>query len=209
MKQCPRCAAEGVGPKPFTEFCKDKQTVSGLAVYCKFHKRAVNAAYVAKDPEACRARARAATRRWAVAHPEELKRVRSKGNKMWRLRYPERAAACSRRTRRANPEKYAALDKLKRQRKPELYAAIKARNVRRYQAAKLKRVPAWADHEKIAQVYEYAKAMTWMTNAPWHVDHIIPLQGKAVSGLHVHTNLQVLPGIENAKKGNRFPVELQ
>ena len=38
----------------------------------------------------------------------------------------------------------------------------------------------------------------------WHVDHIIPLQGKIVSGLHVVDNLQVIPGSENSRKGNRF-----
>ena len=45
---------------------------------------------------------------------------------------------------------------------------------------------------------------------PVRVDHVYPLQGKWVSGLHVHENLQVLPGVENSRKGaRRVQVEFQ
>jgi hypothetical protein len=62
---------------------------------------------------------------------------------------------------------------------------------------KLKRTPKWADLEKIKKIYiDCPDGMT--------VDHIIPLRGKLVSGLHVHSNLQYLTKSDNSKKHNSF-----
>lgn len=63
--------------------------------------------------------------------------------------------------------------------------------------AEIKQRPAWADMKKIREIYE---------NRPngYHVDHIVPLRGKTVCGLHVEHNLQYLPAIENMRKHNTF-----
>jgi hypothetical protein len=71
-----------------------------------------------------------------------------------------------------------------------------ARNAR-YRASKLQRTPKWADHDAIAAWYEAATAFGF------EVDHIVPLKGKFVSGLHVHNNLQLLTKSENCEKGNQ------
>lgn len=73
---------------------------------------------------------------------------------------------------------------------------------------KLQRAMAWADTDAIKAIYAEAHRRTRETGIPHHVDHEIPLQGRLVSGLHVHNNLQILTGSENSKKRNRFEIEL-
>ena len=77
----------------------------------------------------------------------------------------------------------------------------------KYTIEKLRRTPKWLtveDYEHIKQIYKNAAQKTKETGVPWHVDHIIPLRGKYVSGLHVPTNLQILSGVENSRKRNQY-----
>ena len=80
---------------------------------------------------------------------------------------------------------------------------------RQRQLAKVQRTPSWLvadDYWLMEQAYELAQLRTNIFGFPWHVDHTIPLRGRTVSGLHVPTNLQVIPGAENSRKGNRMGV---
>ena len=80
---------------------------------------------------------------------------------------------------------------------------------RKRQAAKLNRTPAWLtdfDKLKIECLYQVAAMRTRESGYAWHVDHIIPLQGKTVSGLHVPSNLRVIPATENLRKNNLYGI---
>jgi hypothetical protein len=77
---------------------------------------------------------------------------------------------------------------------------------RRYYATKSNATPEWLTAEQkaeIIQIYNLAKDCQLVTGEPYHVDHIIPIRGKNVCGLHVPWNLQVLPADINVAKSNR------
>lgn len=69
-----------------------------------------------------------------------------------------------------------------------------------YKSSVLNRTMPWSDMEKISKFYDECPE-------GYHVDHIVPLQGKIVSGLHVLENLQYLTALENIKKHNKYIAE--
>jgi hypothetical protein len=83
---------------------------------------------------------------------------------------------------------------------PEFRSFVASKTAAR-RSSKMQRTPIWSDLSKIRQIYAEAR------KAGMVVDHIIPLQGKLVSGLHVPENLQIMSAIENMKKSNRFNIE--
>jgi hypothetical protein len=106
-----------------------------------------------------------------------------------------------------NPEKRKQTMKEYRQRTKPLQAYY----ARKRQASILNRTPKWLTKDDlwlIKEAYELAALRTKIFGFKWHVDHIIPLQGKTVSGLHMIENLQVIPEKHNLSKHNKFEVSL-
>lgn len=68
----------------------------------------------------------------------------------------------------------------------------------RYRNKLKKHKPAWANDNKISEIYKEARKLGV------HVDHVIPLRGKKVCGLHVETNLQLLLPKKNLSKGAKY-----
>lgn len=136
---------------------------------------------------------------YRAAHAEHISNLK----KAWKKANAEYVKERDRLYAIANPEKHQAARA--KWRKANLYKVNALTRKRR--ATQLNRTPKWVDKDElwlINEVYKLATDRTKLHGFSWHVDHIVPLQGDNVSGLHTIANLQVIPGIENIRKGNKY-----
>lgn len=120
----------------------------------------------------------------------------------WRNKNPQKVQTARQKWTSDNPEKARLSSKIWKHRNP----AKVTQQASRRRAAQDARMPGWltaADHLEFDSVYKYCAGLR-AAGLDYHVDHIVPLRGKSVSGLHVPWNLQVIPAVENMSKGNRF-----
>jgi hypothetical protein len=151
---------------------------------------------------------------WNKANPEKhnkhctdyVKNNPEKVNKRynsWVKRNYERKIANNKAWNERHWDRYLAISRNWKRRNQPQVKAIAARR----RAAEIERMPNWLSDDDqwiISEVYDLALQRSALTGVSWHVDHVVPLQGKNVSGLHVPWNLQVILASENLRKGNRF-----
>lgn len=210
-KTCTKCGET----KAFSDFRKHRNMKDGLQSQCKV----------------CRAKADKA---WRLANPEKFKAGKArcyqnkkehynKKSREWAKKNPERKKEITNLSYQNNRESKLDYSKRYREENAEICAQRirdwELRNLDRCRAkytrrrtAKLNAIPPWltdTHKEQIDAVYSHARDCEMVSGEKYHVDHIIPLQGKNVCGLHVPWNLQVLPADLNIAKGNRFNAEAE
>lgn len=147
-------------------------------------------------------------------HYEENKDKKSKKGKEWYLKNKGKVLDYLKNYRKMNPStKSIKLTPEERQLREIIREKdyrynnsdrINARNMK-YHCEKLNRTPKWLSKDQLEEInkyYKLAKEMELLDNIKREVDHIIPLRGDTVSGLHVPWNLQILTLSENRSKKN-------
>ena len=64
--------------------------------------------------------------------------------------------------------------------------------------------PIWADKKEIKKIYEDCIRISQSTGIKYEVDHVIPLNGSIVTGLHIASNLQIIQATKNRSKSNKY-----
>ena len=163
--------------KPISEYYKDGKFYRGS---CKCCIKAERVAYRAANPD----------------------KIKASNSRSWENNKDKYSAA--------NREYYVANRKSIREKQQQYYRANKAKylaNNSNARAALYQATPKYLtdlDKGRIEIMYEARDRLTELTGIEHHVDHIIPLRGKNICGLHIPRNLRVITAEENLRKGNRY-----
>lgn len=175
QKTCKKCQVS----KPLSDFSKNKTAKFGVTSSCKVCQSVYNKEYREKNLDALLQ----ADRDRYANNTEELKAKSSKHKS-------------------ENKDYYYEYNKLYYRLKKHKFLAANSKR----RKIIVRATPIWltpVQKQQIEDVYWLAQDLKVTSGETYHVDHIVPLQGKDVCGLHVPWNLQILPSDLNLKKGNR------
>jgi hypothetical protein len=215
MKKCGVCSIE----KSLEEFTRDSKKADGKNYRCKvcdkvsYGKRKDSVCARAKDrynPEAKR------------AYYLENKDKKNQQSRQYRLDNLDKLKDYQKQYNKENKEyvslrgrEYYSANKTKIDSRTKEYlkeycknnkAKLAAKAAKR-RAAKLQRTPKWLsefDLQYITHLYIQARQLTLVTGIVHEVDHIYPILGETVSGLHCPLNLQIITRTENRSKINKI-----
>jgi hypothetical protein len=167
--------------KPVSEFFKDSsRKKDGLSPQCKDCKKKLNKKYI--DDHAKE------NKEYHQQYFQDNKDHLMTLDKIWKDNNPDRTKEIQNEYTQRNLDRKVHHNALRR-------------------ARLLQRTPKWADLDKIKEIYTESRAKTVLTGIQYSVDHDIPLNGKYVSGLHVETNLRVIPLSENRRKNATYEID--
>lgn len=203
LRKC--CKCKKFFAKSF--FQRDKQVPDGLSRRCKTCEK--------EKRKRTHIKRREKDSEYGKEYYQMQKKEISLRIEIYRLSDPDRERERGKRWRTKNKEKIAEYllnyAKINKQKIIDYHKKWYQKNIERFFAAsakrraqKLRATPKWANDFFINEIYQLARLREKITGIRWHVDHIVPLQGKNVCGLHVENNLSVIPAILNMKKGNRY-----
>jgi len=204
MKTCSRCKIS----KPLKEFYKAKNAPQGVQSHCKECEKlryAENrATKLARSREYYKENSESILAKCATHYSNNKQVYKERAQAVYKLKRDE----IKEKTNRYKKENEQTV----KARQAEYYKNKKSDYIERdakRKAAKLKQTPKWANNAAIKDIYADAAELTVIArmcgdDLGFHVDHIIPLQGREVRGLHVETNLAIIPAKENLSKGNRL-----
>jgi hypothetical protein len=120
-------------------------------------------------------------------------------NRSYRAKNLEKSLEKERAYRKSNKDRMNENNRKYYRNNPHISAK---QRVKRRQALR-QSTPSWSESEKISKVYKKAKELSELLGKEFHVDHIDPIMGENVCGLHVWANLQILESSLNCSKGNK------
>ena len=176
MKQCSKCKET----KPYEDFSKDKNRKDGHYARCKLCTSAYKKTYYSKNKEEVKSK----VKEYYLNNRDlckERMQTYYENNKSYFQEYKAKYYE-------KNKAHYVA------------YSTFRKSRVK-------KATPDWLsddDRLRIAHMYKLRELKSFVEGEEYHVDHIVPLRGENVCGLHVPWNLQLLPAKENLSKGNKF-----
>lgn len=202
MKTCSKCREN----KFAAAFAPDRRASDGLQSQCRDCQRL----WKKSNAEMLRA----ADRERYAANAPHLRQVklaayhadaehRKKVSRAWKKANSHKVRESWQQYSKANRQAVAEYRRKYYAQNRELYLAHAAAR----RSAKERATPPWFNDDMnglVREAYALARQRRELLGGQWHVDHIVPIRGKQVCGLHVPWNLQVILAQENLRKGNRF-----